>query len=336
MLRKAGFDKKSAFITTFGSIFVGLIGATYGTNNVNSFKTYIEYYIENPIKMDMSIRFGILAITYVAFNFFNVLNLKKSLKSKKNDETKEDPFAVEEPKQKNVKGWPIITLLAIVFIFAIIGYAGWDKNFGIKIFSDIHKKLVELKIGDYTIISYILGNLPVLGEWDIFTISALMGVITIVAAIIYRVSFDDFIDGIISGMTKMFKPVAIMVFSYVVFGLVYLTPIIPTILNNILTTEFKVFQVALSGITSSFFVQDIGFISYQMSQFFITAYATKLDTLVLIYGVTSGFVQIFAPTSGLLLLGLSYSKVSYKDWIKYILKFLLVMIVIISIILATL
>src|SRR5574344_1634534 len=43
VLRKMGFDNLSAFGTTFGSILVGVLGATYGTEGLTNFITYIGY-----------------------------------------------------------------------------------------------------------------------------------------------------------------------------------------------------------------------------------------------------------------------------------------------------
>ena len=44
-----------------------------------------------------------------------------------------------------------------------------------------------------------------------------------------------------------------------------------------------------------------------------------------------GFVQVFMPTSCLLLVGLSYMKVDYKSWFKYIWMFAVAMVVVLII-----
>ncbi|NLA43974.1 hypothetical protein GX865_07610 [Candidatus Saccharibacteria bacterium] len=43
---------------------------------------------------------------------------------------------------------------------------------------------------------------------------------------------------------------------------------------------------------------------------------------------TFGIAALIAPSSAILLVGLSYLEISYKDWFKYIWKFLVAMIVI--------
>ena len=324
VLLNANLDKKTAFIATFGSIFVGMIGATYGTEGLYFF----NYYMGQDITKDVSIRFGVLAIAYVAFNFFNVLHIKKVLANKKSvNEAKEDTFAVEEPTNKKTRIWPIAVLLLVTFVFAVLGYVRWEEQFKIKTFTKFHEWLIGIKFGKQEVISHILGNVTAFGTWEIYSILGVLLVVSIVAAIVYKLSIDDYIKGAANGISKMIKPVALMVLAYSVFVLIYWSPIVPKIVDNILTSDFKVIPTALSAAVSSFFTADFGYTGYTIGQYLTATYADKMKEVVLIYSTMNGFVQTFAPTSVILLLGLSYTKVSYKEWIAHIWKYLLTMIV---------
>ena len=43
--------------------------------------------------------------------------------------------------------------------------------------------------------------------------------------------------------------------------------------------------------------------------------------------VINGLVQIIAPTSALVMLGLSYLEIPYKKWFKHIWKFFVIMLI---------
>jgi C4-dicarboxylate anaerobic carrier. len=44
---------------------------------------------------------------------------------------------------------------------------------------------------------------------------------------------------------------------------------------------------------------------------------------------TYGLASMFAPSSAILLIGLSYLGITYKEWMKYIWKFVLAMFIVI-------
>ena len=46
---------------------------------------------------------------------------------------------------------------------------------------------------------------------------------------------------------------------------------------------------------------------------------------------TYGLASMFSPASAILLIGLSYLGITYKEWMKYIWKFLVIMFVVIII-----
>lgn len=333
VLLRSNLDKKTAFIATFGSIFVGMIGATYGTEGLY----YFNYYMQTDITTEISMRFGILAIVYILFSLFNIKHIKKILASKKSiDESKDDKFAVEKSSKKKVKVWPMVVLLAVVAIFAILGYIRWEEQFEITCFTKFHEWLIGLKIGDHAIISYILGNVTAFGTWELYSILAVLLVVMIIATIIYRVSLDDFIDGISDGISKMVKPALLMTLGYSVFVLIYWSPIVPTITNWILSSKFNPFLVTIASFISSVFTADFGYVGYSVGSFLTSAYAENLNQIFVIYPAMHGFAQMIAPTSVILLAGLSYVGISYKDWMKHIWKFIVALLVILIIVFALL
>lgn len=136
IIRKANLDDMTAFTTTFGSVLIGVLGATYGTEGLISFTNYLKYYTTATVGIEILVRAGILVLALVLFNFFNITHAKKVLEAKKsNKEINEDLFEVEEPKQKKVKTWPVSVGLITLLIFAILGFIDWSNNWDIEIFN---------------------------------------------------------------------------------------------------------------------------------------------------------------------------------------------------------
>ena len=153
-------------------------------------------------------------------------------------------------------------------------------------------------------------------------------VVAILSSILYKLSFDDVIDGVVNGVSKMVKPVILMVLAYSIFVIVYWSPIVPTITHAILSGKFNAIKTAFAALISSFFTADFGYVGYTVGQYLSAAYTNSLDKIFVIYPSMHGLIQMFSPTSVILLAGLAYSKVSYKEWFKQIWKFVLAMLII--------
>lgn len=105
---KMNLDKITAFLCTFGSMLIGILGATYGSEGFIYFINYLNYYQQISITAEIEIRFGILALAFILFNFFTIRHMNKM---KKKEEKIEDLFVVEDEKSKKVKVWPMALFL---------------------------------------------------------------------------------------------------------------------------------------------------------------------------------------------------------------------------------
>ncbi len=331
ILLKMNLDKLSAFIVTFGSILVGFLGATYGTEGVNSFSVYLS----TDFNTGLTYRFIIAAVTIVLYNFFICMRLKKVLsetkKNTKNSEIEDDPFKVETSKKKNAIPTAIILFLMMVII--ILGYISWNDYFGITIFNEFHEWLTTLApVEDFTIMSYILGQrAAAFGEFDyVFMLCSAFIIMAIILAFLYRMKVDEFIQSFYDGVKKIFKPIALFVASYMVFGIIVSIPFTSTISNWLfnLVEGFNPFTTSASAFISSVFSQDLGYTGYSVGAFINAIYSNELDIVHAIYTSMYGLVGLFMPTSAILLIGLSLMKIDYKSWLKYIWLFVVGMLII--------
>ncbi len=328
ILHKMNLDKLTIFATTFGSILIGVIGATYGTEGLTSFTYYLKLYGIATINNDLLVRGGILLLAIVLFNFLNITHVKKVLKSNNKEESVE-VFKLEASKGKNTKMIPTIIGLVIVLVFIVLGFVDWQADFQITAFQEFHTWLTGLSIGeDYTVLSYILGsNAEVLGSWQLYHMTAIMGLVVLILAIISRLRLDDIIEGFVDGIKNMIKPVLILALLYMVFVFMYWSPIVPTIVNWFLGKSFNPFLSTLAAAIAGFFHVDVGYTGYVLGGLITTYEGEAFNIAILIYTTIHGLVSMIVPTSALLMLGLSYCEVPFKKWFGYIWKFLLGMLI---------
>lgn len=320
-------DKITALCTTFGSILIGVVGSLFSPMMFDLTNTYFSTtYESNAI-----IKIVLFVVTFVLFNFFNVMHLRKTLKDKKVDETKEDMFEVEETNKGKV--WPIVVVFAVLAVFQILAYVSWTEVFEVKAFSSFHTWLTSLSVNEVPVISYLLGNASEFGKWDLYLIQGIMVLATLVIAWIYKVKFDGILSAFGEGAKKMLKPIIIILMIYVVCIFTVMYPVVPTIVSWImgLAPKFNGILASISMIIGSIFNVEMRYVSSSLAPYFAAAFgsATNTPVMAIIFQTFYGFVQFFAPTSLMLMIGLSYLDIPYKTWMKYIWQFLVGLLIII-------
>ena len=331
ILLKMNLDKLTTFIITFGSVLVGLLGVTYGSEGISSF----NYYIGSDLTEGLNYRYIIAAVTVVLYNFFICMRVKKVLsetkKNTKNSVIEDDPFEVESSKKKNAI--PVAIILFLMMVLIILGYIDWETNFAITAFNEFHEWLVGLApTEDYFIISYLLGQqATALGNLKyVFILCNVFVLMAMLIAFLYRMKVNEFIQAFYDGIKKMFKPILLFVASYIVFGVIVSIPITSTICNWVfnLVEGFNPFVVSACAFINSIFSQDLGYTGYAVGSFLTTVYTDNMQLVNAIYTSMYGLVQLFMPTSAILIIGLSLMDIDYKSWLKYIWIFVVGMLII--------
>ena len=162
--------------------------------------------------------------------------------------------------------------------------------------------------------------------------------ILIIAALVIKlisgIKFDDLITNMGNGFKKLSKTALLVVLAYTVFVVSYSTYIVPNITNFFenLVEAFNPIITSIVVIISSILNVDFGFSGFSLGSFYAAQYPDMINNILVIFTSINGLVSFVAPTSIVLLAGLSYANVSYKDWIKFIWKFLLAMLAVLLII----
>ena len=312
-------DKITAFVATIGSILVGLMGATYGFEGISEFSYYLGMYGGKEASLNIVYQALIAVVAFILLNFINVRHAKKVLKDK-NKEENIDPFMVEKATKK-VSLIPSITILSLIFILVILGYVGWNSNFGISCFEDFHKWLTELSIGEFAVFGKIFGaSSMAFGAWDLTIMPILLFFFALLAMLLDRMTIDGFITNIGNGLKVMIAPALLLVGVQSMIYIANFSPTIPVIINAIIDgiKNFNPYIASFVALIGSIFQPDLGFNGLTLAGYYVSNYAEYASLVQNIFVMVYGLVGLCIPTSALLLIGLSYLNIDYKSWMKYI------------------
>lgn len=229
--------------------------------------------------------------------------------------------------KKETKVWPIIASMILLLIITVLAFIPWATSFGLQNMSEASQKVSEFKIFDWPVFAKLLGTFNVFGEWMAPDMIFPLAFIVIVLAIIYKVKFDDILDGFISGAKKAAMPafLAILIYTVLVINTyhAYQLNIFKAICDvfgggfNIVSASITAFLSGVLNVDAAYAVQ--ASIPYIQS----LAESDNFAIIAMIYPSMYGLAMLVAPTSVVLMATLSYLGVSYKDWLKSVWKLLL-------------
>lgn len=341
-----GYDRVTALASTVGAILVGLMGSTYGNGLV--FVSFFGLNANNAIIY----KFVFLAVLVFLLVMFVVMKSKKTetiekvenektTKSKKTkkEEVVEEKKKIEIPfydeKSKNKKSCvPLIVIFSVLFVLSIVGMFNWYYTFNIDIFNKLSNLISEFKVGGVAILSSILGNFTEIGQWGNYDFVALLVFTTIIIAWIYSIKPSEAIETYFDGIKSMLKTAIYVALACVIFAIMINGQngtISVTISNFILglSKTFNVLLVTLSGMIGGFFYGDFPYLVSGMYGAVGVYEAAVLPVVSILLQASYGFAMLVLPVSVVLVAGLKFLDVSYREWLKYIWKLLLQLFVII-------
>lgn len=326
-----GYDKITACITTFGAILIGTIGTTLGYNIVG----VINEQINGTLTTALPYKIGMFVLCFAALVVY-LLKVKKTKKVDKEDAKTIDMFAGEKISNKYSVA-PIIVIFSILFVLLIMGCTAWNSTFGINVFTDFNTKVSEVSIKGFAIFGNLLGTVNAFGNWYYAEMSIMCLLAALLLGRFYRMKHRDMFSYMAQGAKNMLAPALMIVLVYAVIYFAGNTMFYPTIADFILkaTSKFNIFFSTIVMILGSALHVDMLYVaSYVIPQLAAQDVNTTVLAVLIqgIYGVT----MFVAPTSVMLVLGLSYLNIPYKEWIKKTWKLALVLfaIVMVALILA--
>lgn len=322
IILKLGFSKLVALTSTIGSILLGNVTSIYGNDIALSIISNLNLNLNGEILAKI-IFLCIVIFLLIVFVLKNTEDIKN---------TKDEEVPLYELNKKKKSFIPLVVIFIISFIFILINMYNWN-SVNVTQFSEAYQNIFSNKI-----VSDILGTVSTFGLWSIYDMCIFLLFVIIIIGWVYSVKFDDIIDGFIKGAKSVSKVAFYAIFSNIIFVTLYRfqtnTNIFYTITDFIfgICGEFKTLGAILISILGSFFSNDVSNL--------ITVLSVPIESIITdttIYQVIGilvqsihGILMFIIPTSVLLVIGLSYLNISYKEWFKYIWKFLIQIVIIMS------
>ncbi len=134
-----GYDKLTAGMITIGSISVGIIGTTFSSVVAGTFNTILGTNYQDLIW----VKVGLLVLCSAILIVNVILHARKIEKTK----NVEEGFLIpEKVKDKDIKVWPLATLLIAFIVVCIISVIDWTDAFGINFFDNMHTAVMAFPV----------------------------------------------------------------------------------------------------------------------------------------------------------------------------------------------
>ena len=335
ILTRFKVDKITGFVSSIGGILLGVLGSTYSTRIVGQVASSGSSSGALGVGYAYEIT-GVLviaALAYIALLFFTFMRLDKNEKAEK----LEDKFASEVVVDKKAKAKkktniiPGAIVLGLLALLIILGFVNWSEM-GVEIFTKFHSNF----IGDGTtgatlfgqpVFYYIFGqSLTEFGTWDVYGLITTLLIATFFIKVIYRVKLDDIFDEGSEGLKKVLNTNVLVLVILAVLLISVIYPTLPAIFDKIIGKGTNFAALYLTGIIDSIFTVDFMYTVALVGSGFTNLGNNTVAALIL--QSTYGLVSFIAPTSIILMAGLSFMDIKFKDYFKFIWKFLLALLVI--------
>ena len=322
----AGFDAITAASTILLGSTAGVLGSTVNpfvvSSSVDALKT-------SGITIDQTVIIIVGAISWLAcyavgaFYVMRYANKAASLLTAEEWKAVEEEYGGEKAPDAGVTFTPrqkvVMALFAVSFVVMIVGMIPWGQ-FGIHIF-------------DHT--SILTGNN--LGDWYFGDLTAWFLVMAIVVGLVYGLKERDIVGSFLSGAGDLISVSLVIAVSRGISVIMSTTGLDMYILENA--------SKALEG-TSSFLFTGLAYLVYLLLSFLIPSSSGLATVSMPIMGpltqslglapevmvcVLSGacaLINGITPTSGVLMGGISISRIEFSTWVKYIWKVLLAMLLV--------
>lgn len=338
VLLKLGYNKLVSLSSTVGAIMVGNLASTFGFNTWGYLQGYLDLSMTSLIgaRAILLVMALLLLILYL-FKSTKDLGDKKSKKKIKDDKNEDILIPLYEDTKSKKSNLPLIVISILLFVFLVIASYNWKGAFEIEVFSNLYDNINSFKVGKYEIFHDLLAmdNVPVLGEFVNYDISIILIFASLIIGWIYSLKTKETVESFAKGAKEMLIPATYSMLACVAFACMLNMPsdggnFVNTIMSKFIDTEkFTLFGTVGTSLVSGFVYNDIATLLGRIVNLFV-AYDTNVIPIVafIIQGMF-GILCLIAPTSIYLVVGLSITDVSYKEWVKFIWKYVLILFIII-------
>lgn len=333
-----GYDKITAFITTFGAVILGELGSTLGYN----ITVAINNTLETTFKTGLGYKIGLLVFGIV----FLVIYILKAKHSKV--DTKEMDELVGEKSSNKYSVVSLIVVLSVIVVLLVLGCTYWSsfvKEGGTTFFEKIHNKIMATKVAKMELFKNLNGTynsiffasnqsieanpaLAAFGYWGLQEMSIILLLASLLIGRLYRIKHSDILNSMVAGVKKFLVPALLVLFIHVILlvGQYYYPVIAEFILN--LSSKFNVLLSSFTMMIGTLFNFDMQYITGNVLPQ-VVAHGGNTKLLMLMVQSIYGVVSLIAPTSLMLIVGLSYLDIPYCEYIKKMWKYILILLAVV-------
>lgn len=237
--------------------------------------------------------------------------------------------------------WPFVVSFVILFVIAIMAFIPWSQSFGVSTFDDATTAVSKFKLFGFQIFAKLFGTFNAFGYWTVVDFLLVLLAIATLLVILYKVKVSDVLEGMFDGIKKALPLGIVVILVYTCLVMTTYHPfqlrIYKALLGLVDKFNFGTSLVVSSiSVLASIFNADPSYTFQSVLPYLATIITdqTAYPEIAIIFQSMYGFTMLFAPTSLVLMLTLSYLDINYSKWLKNIWKLLLEFLVVILIVLA--
>lgn len=271
---------------------------------------------------------------------------KKDVITVKEDKKEEREILFYDAKAVNKKKSfvPLAVILGVILLVSFVAMFSWPTIFKLTFFDELYENVIGIKVGDYPLVQNILGTLTPFGYWTNYEFIMFILLCIPFIAWLYNVKIDEVIDGFVNGAKKLLKPAVYVLFASFLYAAMYSSStgdnIFYTIVHFFLdmSEKFNAFIVGMITFIGGFIYSDFNALSSTIMTPITSVYTNTemYPILAFIIQTIYGLIMFIAPSSMLLIVGLTCFDISYGKWLKTIWKYLLKAFIIVILVLIVL
>lgn len=321
------YNKVQSILATIGASTIGLLAEisnsmvkAMASTNANPY-----FWIRVP-----------LLVVLVTLTILYILKVSHKKDEKKEESIMFIPEVRDAKKRANVKGLSLAIVLGLIFVIFVLGLTPWSNA---EAFSKAYTAIKNVKLVNFNIFDSILGKFEVFGSWTYNSLYPTIALGIVVLSLSTRLTIGELFESAIEGAKKVMGLAVLTALMSLIVIFTLNSGFVGTIMNTIGKNGNIALATIGSIVGAPFMVEETYALQYLMSTLF---YSVNKQELLNIYGLiiqtVYNTVMLIAPSSVLLMIGLSYVEEGYCKWVKYIWKFVLAVFVatLISITIATL
>lgn len=321
------YNKVQSILATIGASTIGLLAEisnsmvkAMASTNANPY-----FWIKVP-----------LLVVLVTLTILYILKVSHKKDEKKEESIMFIPEVRDAKKRANVNGLSLAIVLGLIFVIFVLGLTPWSNA---EAFSKAYTAIKNVKLVNFNIFDSILGKFEVFGSWTYNSLYPTIALGIVVLSLSTRLTIGELFESAIEGAKKVMGLAVLTALMSLIVIFTLNSGFVGTIMNTIGKNGNIALATIGSIVGAPFMVEETYALQYLMSTLF---YSVNKQELLNIYGLiiqtVYNTVMLIAPSSVLLMIGLSYVEEGYCKWVKYIWKFVLAVFVatLISITIATL